>query len=218
MKRHEPDPAATVAALSRRIDGMDQRLTLLDSIDADVAALGRGLGDLTAQMKNLAEAATRRIFERPQRPNGSSTEQPEAAEQPNWLIVTDPTEAAQWLCDASAFAADVLPLLGRTALPGCWPLHPAAVAEVLAVQAQYRTAYTAPEPTPVSELLSRWLPGAVRRLTTETGACASDRAHQAGGRSYEIPRLDPNSVATWWAETHGTSPDAVEAFALTPIT
>ncbi len=133
------------------------------------------------------------------------------------MTVTDPAEAGQWLCDAAAFAADVLAQLGHLTLPVCWPLHPAAVAEVIAARAQYRAVYTIPDPTPVSELLARWLPGSIRRLTTETGPCASDRAHRVGGRGYEFPRLDLVLVATWWAETHGTRPDAIEAFALTPI-
>jgi hypothetical protein len=227
MRKPEPDLAAAVTALARRVETLASRLADVDRIAADLDAVGHGLGALTAQVQTLTDATNRRILTTPTRgirAAGTDAESGEAAAvdeagdgQPNWLTVTDPDTAAQWLADAAAFAADVLPRFGSGALPGCWPLHPAAVAEVLALRAQHELAYSLPEPTGVSEVLARWLPGAKARIGKELYGCDAQRAHQCRGRAYEIPRLDPARVAGWWVDTRGSDPDEIDAFAMTRI-
>jgi hypothetical protein len=221
VRKPETDLTATVTALARRLDRIDTHLTQVDQLAVDVTALGRGLAELTTQVRALTAATNHRTRTDNPGPDQHQAEDAEGHDvegQPNWLTVTDAAIATEWLTDAMAFATDVLPQLLRLELPACWPLHPQAVVEVLALQHQYNAAYTAPDPTGVSEVLSRWLPGTARRLNADTGQCSAQRAHRTGGREYQFPRLDLTTVATWWTTTHGRDPDAVEAFTLTPLT
>ena len=223
MRKHIPDPDALAGILAGRMDQVEKRLAVLDQLGADVQALARGLADVTNRVTQLAEATTGRIL----RSAGQTSTLTEADAdsgptddgngQPHWVTVTDPAAATQWLTDAVAFSTDVLGPLGLEPNPACWVLHPLIVTELLALQAEYRVSYAGDDPTPICELLSRWIPGAAGRMAADLKPCHNDRAHHHAGRAYEIPRLDPVQVARWWADTHGQNPDALEAFALTPI-
>jgi hypothetical protein len=228
MRRHEPDPVAAVAALGRRLDGIDTRLNRVDQLAEDVSALGRGLADLTAQLRGLSQAAGRRVVAAPLQPPAAtagggtdidsvgSAPALDAAEQPNWLTVSDPDVAGHWLAEAVSFSEDVLARLGLRLAPACWLLHPRTVVEVIALRAQYIQAYAAGV-TDVSELLSRWLPGTAARISKDLSSCDAQRAHQCRGRAWEIPHLDPMRVAAWWIDTRGLGVDEVEAFGMTRI-
>jgi hypothetical protein len=223
VKRHIPDPDALAGVLAGRVDQVEKRLTVLDQLSVDVQALARGLADVTNRVTHLAEATTGRILRGAgQTPahatvDGGSAAAAEGESQRHWVAVTDPAEAIQWLSDAVTFDAEVLAPLGLAPDPACWVLHPLVVTELLALEAEYRASYAGQDPTPVCELLSRWLPGAVGRIRLDLKPCHNDRAHRHGGRAFEIPSLDPTRVAAWWADTHGTDPGPVEAFNLTPI-
>ena len=226
MRRHEPQPDDAVTALARRLDRVDDRLAQVDVLTQDVAAIGRTLAELTAQVRGLAEVTNQRIVSAPllARGSGAGSGNGDAAgagaaaeageEQPNWLTVTDADTAAAWLSAAVEFADEVLPVFPRATLPDCWILHPAAVVEVLALQRQYVAGYASGEPGAVSEWLGRWLPATVHRLAQQTGECGLQRTHQVNGRGYQVPHLDPAQVALWWVESRGRSPDALEAFAM----
>ena len=225
MKKSIPDPNAVATALAGRLEQVEIRLTALEDVRQDVAALGRGLADVVAQVRALSDHTSRRIVAMPNQRTGNGTDpsgdgasvDDESDGQPNWLTVTDAAAATQWLVDAVAFADDVLRPLGSAPPSACWLLHPVVVVEVIALQAQYRVAYTSENATEVSEVLSRWLPGAAGRIGKALSSCQSERAHRVDGRLFEIPHLDPVRVAAWWIESRGTAPDAVEAFAMTPI-
>ena len=230
MKKTNADLEGFVAGIGRRLHAIDARLAQVDQLAQDVAALGRGLADVAAQVRAQADSTSRRIIAVPNQrdrvgeagPDGDETAEAEAESdgaeaQPNWLTVTDPAAAIQWLTDAVAFVDDVLAPLGQAPNPSCWLLHPRTVIEVIALQAQYRLAYSAEDATAVSELLTRWLPGATGRVGKDLSNCLSERAHRHGGRPYELPKLDPVLVASWWVDTRGRDPDAVEAFSLTAI-
>jgi hypothetical protein len=219
-----------VTALARRLDDVDTRLLQLDALTRDVAAVGRGLADLTAQVRALTEATNRGIVTAPNRKplpagsddttaaSGGDDGATEGMVQPNWLTVTDPDLAAAWLAAAMTFAAEVLARFPDGSVPDCWPLHEAAVVEMVALQSQYATAYEAEHPGPVSELLGRWLPGAVRRLTKATAECERRSGHVEGRHVYQVPHLDAGRVAVWWVESRGTDPTASVAFAMTAVT
>jgi hypothetical protein len=226
IRKHDTGPDTPDTNLRRRLDGVDERLAILDVLTADVTGLGKGLTELTNQVTALAQAANRRIVTAPNRPGVESgpDEETEAEEgqegqegQPDWLTVTDPDLAAVWLGDALVFADTVLARFPKGSLPACWPVHEVAVAEVIALHRQWVDAYAGPDPGAVSDLLGRWLPGTVHRLTHLLGECALQRAHQEDGHSYRVPALDPGRVALWWVETRGTDPTAAVAFAMTRL-
>ncbi len=220
MKSHDPHPDTPAATLRRRLDGVDKRLATLDTLTADVAALGRGLAELTALVRGLTQTPGRATDDTAAEPDateaGDSDEQ-EGHGQPNWLTVTDPELAALWLSDAAGFAADVLARFPDSRLPACWMLHPVAVTELVGLHLQYVDAYTAQEPGAVSELLGRWLPGAVVRLKRVTQQCEVRAGHVEGKHVYTVARLDPGRVALWWLDSRTSGLPASEAFCLTPI-
>lgn len=224
MKRHVPDPVHLGEALARRLDAVENRLAALEGLPADVAALGRAVAEISEQMKRLTTATTGRLLRSAGNGSGSGPSTGTAAGdedagdgQPNWLAVDDPESAGLLLEYAGAFIRDVLAPLGAAPPAGCWPLHPGVVVELVALQREHGDAYAGDSPTPVSEWLARWLPGARERVFAELSACVMERGHRHGGRIYDATGLDPARIARWWADTHGQDPDAVEAFALTRI-
>jgi hypothetical protein len=232
MNRHEGDLASFVDGLGRRLDTVDThlvrvdaRLAQVDQLSADVAAVGRGLAELTAQVRALNESRHTGPgpSTTPGADDGPDTD-PDADAvldhgylQPDWLTVTDPDLAGQWLADAAEFADTILAHFPGTTLPACWPLHPAAVVELIALNFQRGDAYGAESAAGVSEFQARWLPGAIRRLRAITQSCENRMGHVEGTRAYQVGALDPWRVALWWIDSRSTgSPAPSVAFALTP--
>ena len=217
VRRYVPDPAALAAALAARVDTLERRLGKLETVEADVSALGRGISDLTGQVRALANSATAP----PPTPGpATSTTAPAAADdegQPDWMRVTDRTQAAAWLTGLDAWIGDVLRPLGGRVTAACWPLHPLVVVELLALAAEHDGAYAGAKTTPVSEWVARWLPGASARIARELDRCTVEGGHVANGRAYDVRGLGLHAIAAWWADTHGRDPGCVEAFALSPI-
>lgn len=231
MNRHESDLAGFVDGLGRRLDAVDthlvrvdSRLAQVDQVAADIAALGRGLAELTAQVRTLNES---RLTANGAAPAAEGEDDPhDGAEpdgadgllQPDWLTVTDPDLAGQWLADAAEFAAQILARFPGTTLPACWPLHPAAVVDLIALNLQRGEAYTNESAAGVSEFQARWLPGTVRRLTAVTASCEKRFGHVEGKRAWQVDHLDPYRVALWWIDSRDTgSPTPSEAFCLTAV-
>lgn len=233
MKKQLPDPEGLTARLTARLTVLENRIGGLDdavtAISADVAALGRGLAELTGQVRALTDATTGHILRTARTHNpgngnghgpatdGAGDQQGEGEGQPDWIRVTDPDAAAAWLTVVGEFVDEVLTRYSYTPPPPCWPLHPGVVAELLALHAQHQAVYALPDPTGVSEWLGRWRPGAVERVGGWLSSCANQRGHTHAGRLYHVEHLQLPDVAAWWADTHGENPDAVEAFTLTRI-
>lgn len=229
MNRHESDLAGFVNGLGRRLDAVDThlvrvdaRLAQVDQVAADVAALGRGLAELTAQVRALNEsrhtatpAAAGKDDPDEEEDDGSGSD---GGLQPDWLTVTDPDLAGQWLADAAEFATTILAHFPGTTLPACWPLHPAAVVDMIALNAQRGDAYGTESAAGVSEFQGRWLPSAVRRLIAVTASCEKRFGHVEDKLVYQVGDLDPYRVALWWIDSRDTgSPAPSEAFCLTPL-
>jgi hypothetical protein len=233
VNRHESDLAGFVDGLGRRLDAVDThlvrvdaRLAQVDQLSADVAAVGRGLAELTAQVRALNQ--TRHTGAGPAPATGEDDDPDQGGDvdeegehghlQPDWLTVTDPDLAGRWLADAAEFATQVLAHFPGTTLPACWPLHPAAVVDLIALNFQRAEAYRGETAAGVSEYQARWLPGAVRRLTAATANCANRLGHVEDKRVYQVPALDPHLVALWWIDSRSAgSPAPSVAFALTPL-
>jgi hypothetical protein len=213
-----PDPAAALTAVAGRVAGIEQDL---GEIRQDVAALGRGVADLLAQVRHLTPqhgtgpttVPGGPADPGPAGPNaaGGEDEEEEEEVQRDWLTVTDPDTAAAWLADVAEWAQVVLARHGveLDAVP-CWPLHPAVVVDLLALSAQRESAYPQPGPTPVMEWLTRWLPPGIGRITTGLTACRKDHGHWHAGDLYDASGLtSPEGLAgagRWWATARDTSP------------
>lgn len=183
MRKQLPDPEALTARLAARLTVLENRLGGLDdavsAIRADVAALGRGLADITGGVRDLTNATTGHILRTAgaggngtgsgpaaANPGAPADGQGEGEGQPDWIRVTDPDAAAGWLIVVGEFVEEVLPWYGYTP-PPCWPLHPGVVAELLALHAQYTAVYAIGDATGVCEWLSRWRHRAGRRLVVQ---------------------------------------------------
>ncbi|MDQ1246871.1 MAG: hypothetical protein QG597_1239 [Actinomycetota bacterium] len=222
MRRALPDPAALAAAATARVDGVERELA---AVRDDVTALGRGVTDLITQIRSLSATGT--VPTAPGGPDGSGhgsdgpglvvdgqdatrPEEDQEKGQPDWLAVHDPEVASSYLTEAQEWANDVLIPHGvYLAEVPCWPLHPVAVADLLALSGERAHCYGAPDPTPVVEWLTRWLPAGLERLQVATADCRRDRAHHYGGRLYDAAGLTTSrglaDVAIWWT-THRDIP------------
>jgi hypothetical protein len=206
-RRYQPDGTLLLTAMAGRVDALEKSA---EEGRKDVAAIGRGLADITAQLRRLNDTS------HPTGPAPSSSSGDELAEQqPDWLTVDDPSVAREWLAAAQGFVDGVLVHHGVGMTMPCWPLHPTVVADLLAMACERDAAYTGATPTPVSEWLSRWLPAGIERITRAMAECVVERGHRVHGRTYDVTGFDPASAATWWATERHL--DAVQAFALPVI-
>jgi hypothetical protein len=203
-RRYVPEPDAVLTVLAGRVDAVERQLRLTDErlagVAEDVAALGRGMADLVAQIRRLGEPDPTAAAS----PAGEDVDEGKITEpQRDWITITDPVLAAQWLDDLATWTTDVLAPHDAAPAAICWPLHPDVVAELMALQADRDAAYDGGRPTPVSEWLARWLPSASQRIDAALAHCIAERGHHVDGRTYDATVLDPASVAGWWTEHRG---------------
>ncbi len=210
-RKYLPEGELLAAALAGRVDATEHEVR---KTSADVAALGRGLADLTAQIRTLTTNGT----------GGTGTdsaaqdddEDGRPAGQLDWFAVDDVETARVILTGLQDTVEAVLTHHGISLDVPCWPLHPAVVVELLALVAERTGAYTGPKPTPVSEWLTRWLPATTERITAALATCLAEHGHRERPHLYDTTGFDPLSAAAWWArERHLPAP---EAFALPRLT
>ena len=230
-------PLENTAALARIVSDVNRltrevgRLTELHSV---VAAHGRAIDDLADLTDRLTTAArgaspaaagtgTRRSAEaggaqvtlRADGLHHEAGEDDAGAEEPGgaevlasaWLTVTDPALAIQWLADLSVWVPAVWQPHLLTKTPGCWPWHPAVVAELLVVHDLWDDALRDEGPAALAAWHDRWRPTAARRVTSLMAGCErAEGHHKIAGKehTYDLAYLD--ELAEWWATTHGTDP------------
>jgi hypothetical protein len=203
MNDHQPPGlaalAAEVEALQRRLaahqDGIRQAQESADHAH-------RVLIDIVDRVKTIADHHTT-----------SQQADPAAGAPMSWLTLDDPAagrtalaELGDWLTQVYLHYPGSLDSLGE-----CWPWHPAAVEELLALRGGWLAAYVGPDATPARALdwHDRHLPSVQRRLRTALGDC-SLAAHRRGGRAdYLRPTLPAadalHPLAQWWTSSHGTT-------------
>src|SRR5690348_861509 len=113
-----PEPDAFLTAIARRIETLEQDGARTST---DLTALGRGVADLTAQIRHLANQPGDDATD----PAGLAAE--EGQGQPDWLAVTDPQAARELLEAVQAWTEQVLGRFGWRLPAQCWPLHPLVV-------------------------------------------------------------------------------------------
>jgi hypothetical protein len=215
-RQYRPAGDTLATLLAGRVDSLEQQLA---QNTGDVTALGRGVADLTTQIRQLAnapaaggsEGGSARTEE-----NGEAEEDEPPVGQPDWFAVTEPETAIEILTTLTGWVQSIGTHHGIALPLACWGLHPDVVAALLALATERDTAYTGPQPTPVSEWLARWLPAGVTAITTALAGCAEARAHTEGGIAYDLAGFDPISAGPWWALDRTTP--AVVAFALPALT
>ncbi len=206
-RKYLPEGELLAAALAGRVDATEHEVR---KTSADVAALGRGLADLTAQIRTLTTGG----------PVGTAGAVQDDDDQPagqlDWFAVDDIETARAILTGLQDTVEAILTHHGISLDVPCWPLHPAVVVDLLALTAERDGAYTGPKPTPVSEWLTRWLPATTDRITAALATCLAEHGHRERPHLYDTTGFDPLSAAAWWArERHLTAP---EAFALPRLT
>ena len=121
-----------VALLAAQVDKLRQEVTGLTEagtgLRSDVDAHTRTLNDLSDLLRRV-----------------SSNDHPEAGEGDEsvitleWMTVTDPAQAIEWLTTLSVWVRDVY--RRYSPVPDCWPWHPPAVAELLACNVVWAAAF-----------------------------------------------------------------------------
>jgi hypothetical protein len=213
IRRYDPDPAALLTALAGRVDAIERDL---HSATGDLTGLGRGVADLTAEIRRLAALTPGDGSGAEGNGEQGGVDGEESSGQPDWLTVEDVETARLWLVELHRWVRDVLPGHGVVIAAACWPLHPDVVSVLLALEVERETAYAGERPTPVTEWITRWLPAAGVRIDLALAACVSERGHHHTGVVYDATGLDPASIATWWATDRATPAPA--AFALPRLT
>jgi hypothetical protein len=209
-RQYRPAGDLLATVLAGRVDTLEQQLA---QNAGDVTALGRGVADLTTQIRQLATAPTASEHAGA---SGETEESESPVGQPDWFTVTEPETAIHILTSLTAWVQNIGAHHGIALPVACWGLHPDVVAALLALAAERETAYTGPKPTPVSEWLARWLPASITAITTALAACAEARGHTENGKTYGLDGFDPISAGSWWALDRTTP--APTAFALPALT
>jgi hypothetical protein len=132
-------------------------------------------------------------------------EERKAKGQPNWMTVRDPGLAGEWLQAVASWHDDIYCRLEKGAgLPECWPWHPVAVVNLLALFTHYVNAYKSSAPAAVLDLYGRYWPDARSRMTGELDKCRGG-AHQQDGRewgeqrrSWKVDRGEIPAFVQWW--------------------
>ena len=196
---------ATLAALAVEIERLRRQL---DAQRAEIARAQqtadhahRVLIDIIDRVKELADHQA-----------NTRTSGGRASSVPvSWLTINDPITARAALDDLVDWLDRVYIHYPGAAdsLGECWPWHPAAIEELMALRAGWLAAYTGPDASAIRALdwHDRALPGVQRRLRALLGDC-SQAAHRPGGRADQthphVPAASAvDKLAEWWATTHG---------------
>jgi hypothetical protein len=191
--------AGEVEALRRQVD-IQQRDLVQAQESADHAH--RVVVEIVDRVKAIAD-----------RQAAQNERDPAVGAPISWLSIEDPASArlalgelADWLTRVYVHYPGSIDSLGE-----CWPWHPAAVEELLALRGAWLAAYTSPDASAARAVdwHDRHLPGVQRRLRTALGDC-SLAAHHRGGRADQLRPTIPavaalDQLADWWTASHGTT-------------
>lgn len=235
MKVSVPDPAHLAVALAGRLDRLEAHI---DGMDRDVTALGRGLGGVSAVLHDLTATLDDRLnrLDPIDSPDGEPAPLPrcwvDAAgghpDHDEHAHHADAAEAAaEWLLDVHAWVAERWDLItAGVHLPACWPWHPRAVTELLALQGAHAAAYQL-GPLVVVDFEHRHLPDGIEVLGRILAGCSRAGTHvDAAGAHLTTPattgpdgRPSPDGeqalidLAHWWVSDRAERPAAAPGIA-----
>ncbi len=208
-------PADQVAALARivaDVNRLSRDVARLNDLTVVVAAHAKAIADLT-DLADRLHPATRAGVPASSPPGtypraGDADATLDEDPAPAWLTVTDPAIAIAWLNDLSVWVPAVWQPHLQTRTPGCWPWHPAVVAELLVVRYQWADATTdGAKLDALAAWLDRWRPDAANRVARTMAGCErTDGWHKDRGREHTYDPACRDELAHWWATTHGSDP------------
>jgi hypothetical protein len=156
-RRYQPDPDKALTALAGRLDALEHDLR---QNSADVTALGRGVTDLTIQIRHFTTTASASSGAGSSAGDGAGGSAPVPADaedgeadneevgQPDWFAVEDPDAAVEILADLTEWVEQVGSHHGIVLPVACWVLHPDVVADLLALTSERDSATPALNPPP----------------------------------------------------------------------
>lgn len=181
-----------------RVDVLQARTTGLqrrhDQLDEKLQAIVR-------TQQTLAETVTEKLGQVSCN-NSSGGDSGGGGGQRDWFAVPSVDVGLQWLEELSGWLDRVWRWMVTEPLPQCWPWHPAAVAELLAIQAQWEAVYAANVPSGVVDVLGRWLPGAKSRVLGELRAC-NQYLHRG---NQQVDREAVPALVEWWVTSREGDP------------
>lgn len=188
------DYARALTRLALDVERIRAHVTDLDARVAratdDVAGTGRAVTDLA---DGLRAVTTSRAL--------SSDSGAEVV--PCWMTITDP-QAAVLLLDRLTVWVRAVWGHYDPHLAGCWPWHPALVADLEAVRVAHEAAHA--EGAPILDVTAwhdRWAPGLQRRTKAALTACGKNTGVHVNGSGrflYDPAVLD--ELAAHWATRH----------------
>ena len=198
------DPS--VAGLAAQVDRIRLEVAALATAGAvvrtDVESHTRTLTDLSDLLRRVTTA------------DSGTADDDEPETRPEWMTVTDPGAAVNWLTGLSIWVRDVYAQYAP--IPGCWPWHPPAVAELLACHAPWAAAVAAEAaPDTIANWHDRWRPGTQHRLDDMLAGCQRARGlHVEGAARYDYDPAYLDEYAAHWAGSHDPAGNAAPG--LTP--
>lgn len=194
------DNEGALAALAVQVDQLRTEVGHLAGLRTDIAAHARAIDTLTALFRRRTET-------------GSAAEdsEPLVPPVPDWLTVSDPARAIAWLSDLVVWVPRVWQRYPATAMPTCWPWHPAIVAELLVARHAWAEATIAGQSVlALATWHDRWRPTTASRVTKALSGCQRGAGCHVDAPGhhfrYDLAYLD--EMAAWWATTEHPDPDA----------
>lgn len=190
------DPAERYGNLSDRIAGLSQRhRELYEHVhNGPVSGKLAGLEDGFKSTHNRISALEKKVSK-----GGGKGEEEEEETQRDWYTVKDVKVATEWLETLQEWVDSRLSRRWQGIMPECWPWHPNAVEELLAIEATQRAGHEGSSAVAVQDYLTRWLPTALDRLADEMEDCEGLEHLDSRKRAWTLttPRrfLD---IAHWW--------------------
>lgn len=201
-----PPDGAAWAVLTDRVDGLASRgvqaAEKLSRHEARLKLLDEGFIHLNKKVKELGESGPAPA---PELEGDEEAEEEEAERERDWLRVVEPMEAQRWLQELYEWMEHTFRYLApRYKIQACWPWHPFAVEELLALQAHRELAYTSGAAA-VSDFRTRWLPATVDRLNGreprgELTQCMGLHV-DTNGKKWQVDPTKVDDYARWWAES-----------------
>lgn len=240
-EKYDYEPAAVPASLSeedrkeianvlKMAKAVASRLDMLE--EGDIGDLRDQVGSLEQKVKETADnvhalgrgiASISNRLDLLRRPVAVPDPEPEEEEEGeggrDWLAVDDPEVAFEWLVELDEWHDKRYRWLVGKALPECWPWHPRAVVELLAMHEQYVAAYGSDNPTLRSDFLGRWLKYGHDQVTNVLAECGpGTHLDRVLGQTKADPS-ELRNLAAWWAlDRDNNSEEVLKSTGLIPRT
>ncbi|MBA3488729.1 MAG: hypothetical protein H0T78_04150 [Longispora sp.] len=200
---------ARLANLERDVDRHEHDVKTLFREAAEVKAeAGRGVAAAQQALRIIPQLSnTRRA------PQTSGEEEEAPADALVWLTIDDLGLAAETLLELEAWLGAVYVHYPNGELKDCWRRHPAVVEELLVLRDAHESAWSGKAGSSTLRLdwHSRHRPDVATRVEKTLDDCGIRHHVRTNPADFTKPALtgtdDVTAVATWWAHTHGQTPD-----------